>query len=80
MRGTSLSQADPFVKMSVTAILSGMASKASGGDFVQGAMSAMVVWLYNDWSQYSNMPDGSGFFALFGVNAKQAQPAVKAVK
>ena len=35
--------------MSVTAILSGMASKASGGDFVQGAMSAMVVWLYNDF-------------------------------
>ena len=49
MRGTSLNKADPFVKMSVTAILSGMASKASGGDFVQGAMSAMVVWLYNDW-------------------------------
>ena len=49
MRGTSLSQADPFVKMSVTAVLSGMASKASGGDFVQGAMSAMVVWLYNDF-------------------------------
>jgi len=46
---TPLSQADPFVKMSVTAILSGMASKASRGDFVQGAMSAMVVWLYNDW-------------------------------
>ena len=45
---TPLSQADPFVKMSVTAILSGMASKASGGDFVQGAMSAMVVWLYNE--------------------------------
>jgi len=46
---TQLSQADPFVKMSVTAILSGMASKASGGDFVQGALSAMVVWLYNDF-------------------------------
>ena len=46
---TPLSQADPFVKMSVTAILSGMASKASGGDFVQGVLSAMVVWLYNDW-------------------------------
>jgi len=46
---TPLSQADPFVKMSVTAILSGMASKASGGDFVQGVMSAMAVWLYNDW-------------------------------
>ena len=52
MRGTSLSKADPFVKMSVTAVLSGMASKASGGDFVQGAMSAMVVWLYNDMADY----------------------------
>ncbi len=51
MRGTSLNRADPFVKMSVTAVLSGMASKASGGDFVQGAMSAMVVWLYNDTKQ-----------------------------
>ena len=54
MRGTSLSQADPFVKMSVTAVLSGMASKASGGDFVQGAMSAMVVWLYNDMTAKRN--------------------------
>ena len=48
MRGTDLKDADPFVKMSITAILSGMASKAAGGDFVQGAMSAMVVYLYND--------------------------------
>ncbi len=52
MRGTSLSQADPFVKMSVTAVLSGMVSEANGGDFVQGAMSAMVVWLYNDAADY----------------------------
>ena len=50
MRGTSLSKSDPFVKMTITAVLSGMVSKASGGDFVQGAMSAMVVWLYNDFN------------------------------
>ena len=45
---TSLSQAAPFTKMSIVSIISGAASKASGGDFVQGALSAMVVWLYND--------------------------------
>ena len=37
-----------FGKSMINIVLSGMASKASGGDFVQGAMSAMVVWLYND--------------------------------
>jgi len=57
---TPLSQADPFVKMSVTAILSGMASKASGGDFVQGAMSAMVVWLYNDTWHLTVSGSGGG--------------------
>ena len=45
---TSLSQAAPFTKMSIVSIISGAASKASGGDFVQGALSAMVVWLFND--------------------------------
>ncbi len=34
--------------MSIVSIISGAAAKASGGDFVQGALSAMVVWLYND--------------------------------
>ena len=38
-----------FGKSMINAILSGLASKAAGGDFVQGAMSAMVVWLYNDF-------------------------------
>ncbi len=65
---TPLSQADPFVKMSVTAILSGMASKASGGDFVQGAMSAMVVWLYNEMGSFD---------PLFGAPSDMMQPVYK---
>lgn len=35
--------------MSIASIISGAAAKASGGEFVQGALSAMVVWLYNDF-------------------------------
>ena len=45
---TSLSNLASFAKMSIVSIISGAAAKASGGDFVQGALSAMVVWLYNE--------------------------------
>ena len=76
---TPLSQADPFVKMSITAILSGMASKASGGDFVQGAMSAMVVWLYNEMGYFSG--SFGGFFdPLFGVPSEEMQPIYQATE
>ena len=54
---TSLLQAAPFAKMSIVSIISGAAAKASGGDFVQGALSAMVVWLYNEWGDIFNTPD-----------------------
>jgi len=76
---TPLSQADPFVKMSVTAILSGMASKASGGDFVQGALSAMVVWLYNEMGYFSG--SFGGFFdPLFGAPSEEMQPIYQATE
>jgi len=45
---TDLRFEPPFVKMSINTILSGAISKASGGDFYQGAMSALVVYLYNE--------------------------------
>jgi len=34
-------------QMAITVIIGGLVSKASGGDFYQGAMSALVVYLYN---------------------------------
>ena len=50
MDNTDLQQEQPFVKMSIDVVLTGVISKASGGDFYQGAMSALVVWLYNTGS------------------------------
>ena len=47
----TLKNADPFTKASISALIGGIASKAAGGDFVEGAMSAMVVYLWNkSWS------------------------------
>lgn len=37
----------------IIATFSGMASKASGGDFAQGAIQAAMVHLYNDLSSFS---------------------------
>jgi len=48
MDNTDLKTEAPFVKMSINVILTGAISKASGGDFYQGAMRALVVWLYNE--------------------------------
>jgi len=48
MDNTDLKTEAPFVKMSINVILTGAISKASGGDFYQGAMRALVVYLYND--------------------------------
>jgi len=53
MDNTDLRFEPPFVKMSINVILSGAISKASGGDFYQGAMSALVVYLYNDFKTWS---------------------------
>jgi len=52
MDNTDLKTEAPFVKMSVNVILTGAISKASGGDFYQGAMRALVVYLYNDLADY----------------------------
>ena len=51
MDNTDLKTEAPFVKMSIDVVLTSVISKASGGDFYQGAMSALVVWLYNDSKQ-----------------------------
>ena len=45
MRNQSL---DSGTKLTVASIIGGLASKASGGDFFQGAVSAMFVYLYNE--------------------------------
>jgi hypothetical protein len=45
MRNQSL---DSGTKLTVASIIGGLASKASGGDFYQGAINAMFVYLYND--------------------------------
>jgi len=58
----------PFVKMSVNVILTGAISKASGGDFYQGAIRALVVYLYND--MYDElMLKGKGVPAAMGGDA-----------
>jgi hypothetical protein len=45
MRNQSL---DSGTKLTVASIIGGLASKASGGDFYQGAINAMFVYLYNE--------------------------------
>jgi len=45
MRNQSL---DSGTKLTVASMIGGIASKASGGDFFQGAVSAMFVYLFND--------------------------------
>jgi hypothetical protein len=45
MRNQSL---DSGTKLTVASIIGGLSSKASGGDFFQGAVSAMFVYLFND--------------------------------
>jgi len=62
MDNTDLRFEPPFVKMSINVILSGAISKASGGDFYQGAMSALVVYLYNDlqdWMRVLGLSDST---------------------
>jgi len=39
---------DSFTKATIAALIGGIAAQASGGDFVEGAMTAMVVYLWND--------------------------------
>ncbi len=39
---------NPIGEATIAALFGGMASTASGGDFAEGALTAMVVYLYND--------------------------------
>jgi len=60
MDSTDLKTEAPFVKMSVNVILTGAISKASGGDFYQGAMRALVVWLYNTGENFGQLDPFTG--------------------
>ncbi len=49
--GMGLQGANPIGEATIAALFGGMASAASGGDFAEGALTAMVVYLYNEaWS------------------------------
>ncbi len=48
--GMGLQGANPIGEATIAALFGGMASAASGGDFAEGALTAMVVYLYNEVS------------------------------
>ena len=41
---------NPIANASIIGVFSGMASRATGGDFYEGAMRGAFVYLYNDLS------------------------------